>query len=533
MTSPSKLRVLAREFCSENFVFAVRYLADRRLTRIEKLWWTVWVLATLVTSCYYAASSIKAANDNPMVTVYASRFLPVSTVPFPAITICPLSKTHTKLFNLTRVLEQVKDNKTLDHDSELKLRTLAHVCPMSALWKQFEKSKHEKPFETLKQLTNLFHNMASLCRWKSRFVPCYRLLGESLVADGLCYVFNSLAANETYRTDQIAPDFLNLRNSATTSAWTREKGYRRTAGLKAYPYRPLSSGMDSGVMILLSLNKIDQDFACRGPYTGYKISIHAPDEFPMSEDKFLLMNPRHALTLNLKPKVLWTSRSLRYLPPEKRKCFFNEERSLRYFRNYNRYNCAAECISNYTFEKCGCVRFTMPRSADMKICDASQIECYRNASTTLNDEIKRHEIKHGEQNGCRCYQACNEFKYAVEISQFPFFFENYSRAAGFSTEDYSTIDPTVMFVSFKLRHYLPLWRRKFFGTTDAIAKFGGLFALLMGSSVMSLGEILYYCWVRPLRRERTAKQKKREQSVRLVLPWIPPNKHVFVARRWV
>ncbi|XP_053686079.1 pickpocket protein 28-like [Sabethes cyaneus] len=494
----------------------------------------LWIIAALVTCCYYAVSLVQVETNNPIVIVYASRFMPVSTVPFPAITICPLSKSRVELFNLTRAVEQIRNNATLDAGSELKLRTLAHVCPFSSLWKQFDKFEHEKSFETLKYLTYPFYKTATLCLWKSRFVPCSRLLGESLVTDGICYTFNSLAANETYRTDQIAPDFLSFRSPAGTSEWTREKGYKRAAGLKAYPYRPLSAGMDSGLMIMLSLRKIDEDYACRGPYTGYKVSVHAPDEFPMTEEKFFRLNAMNAVTLNLRPQVIWTSRSLRYLSSEKRKCFFDNERSLRYFRTYTRYNCVAECISNYTFEKCGCVRLTMPRAADMKVCDASQITCYRNAYTQLYDEVKRQEVKHGKSENCRCYPSCNMIKYSVEISQFPFFFEKYAQAAGFSLEDYSEIDPAALFVLFKLRHYLPLWRRKLYDTIDVIAKLGGLFALLLGSSLMSVGEILYYCCIRPLRRERAIRPiKRRDQAVRVVLPWVPPNKQIFKAQRMI
>lgn len=65
-----------------------------------------------------------------------------------------------------------------------------------------------------------------------------------------------------------------------------------------------------------------------------------------------------------------------------------------------------------------------------------------------------------------------------------------------------------MFVSLRDRHYIPMWRRELVGVNQAIAQLGGLFALLMGSSMLSLAEILYYCCVRRLRRDLSVQEKK-------------------------
>ncbi|XP_058456438.1 pickpocket protein 28-like, partial [Malaya genurostris] len=401
---------------------------------------------------------------------------------FPAITICPYAKSRADVFNLTHALELLKNDSVLSEDS---------------------------------------------------FVPCRTLLADSLVNDGFCHTFNALAANETYRVENISPDFLNLYSPARSSDWTPERGYRRHAGLKSYPHRPLTAGFMSGMMIGLGVRKSDQEAACQGPYTGYKFAVHAPNEFPLTEDQFYPLNTKNAVVLSLRPKVFWTSPHLKAISSKKRQCFFSNERYLHYFRAYNVGNCIAECASNFTYKVCGCVRFSLPRSPDMKVCDSSQILCYRKAFMTLFKSYIENAISNRPQKYCTCYPSCNKIDYTVEISQLPFHFEKVIAVTSFPTELYTSVDVAVLFVSFKDRHLIPVWKRELMGVTDAIAKVGGLFALLMGASVLSVGEILYYCCIRPLRRVHQPRPADNDRQVRLILPWEPPHRQIYVPQRWM
>ncbi|XP_052563931.1 uncharacterized protein LOC128092889 [Culex pipiens pallens] len=99
------------------------------------------------------------------------------------------------------------------------------------------------------------------------------------------------------------------------------------------------------------------------------------------------------------------------------------------------------------------------RAPGMRVCDASKINCYL----------------------AKILATVNSFRSVAYDEQY---------------------SPAAMIISFKERHYLSLWRRELISTTDALAKLGGLIALLLGASAISLGELLYFCCVRPLRRER-------------------------------
>lgn len=69
-------------------------------------------------------------------------------------------------------------------------------------------------------------------------------------------------------------------------------------------------------------------------------------------------------------------------------------------------------------------------------------------------------------------------------------------------------------VALKSKWLLPLKRRELFGMVDLLAKFGGLFGLVMGASVISMLEVVYYCIIRPWRNDFPG------ANVRQVLPWV-------------
>lgn len=232
---------------------------------------------------------------NPVTIVYGSELMPVSTVPFPAITICPLSKSRSDIFNITETIKLMDHNFTmLDRDSELKIRALKHVCPFANHWMKFDNEKNEHVVKNLRAMAQPLESTMGHCWWRSQLIPCKNIIMEQLLDDGVCYTFNSLALDEIYRTDRISPDFLNFSNVASPSEWTREDGYRVGSGLNAYPYRPLSNGIVSGIIMAAFANRSDQEAICLVLqfFIYYsKILIFPVIAFTGSAHRFQICNP--------------------------------------------------------------------------------------------------------------------------------------------------------------------------------------------------------------------------------------------------
>lgn len=99
---------------------------------------------------------------------------------------------------------------------------------------------------------------------------------------------------------------------------------------------------------------------CRGPVQGFKILLHTPGEVPQVSKHYFRVPLLQEVLVSVKPNMITTSEGLMSYEPNRRQCYFNSERQLRFFKVYTQRNCELECLSNFTRIECGCVKFSMP-----------------------------------------------------------------------------------------------------------------------------------------------------------------------------
>lgn len=90
------------------------------------------------------------------------------------------------------------------------------------------------------------------------------------------------------------------------------------------------------------------------------MALHSAYEIPQLSDDFIYVPLQQQIFISVKPKMITTSNRLRGYEPHDRGCFFKTERRLRFFKSYSQSKCELECLSNFTKNECGCVRFWMP-----------------------------------------------------------------------------------------------------------------------------------------------------------------------------
>lgn len=95
-------------------------------------------------------------------------------------------------------------------------------------------------------------------------------------------------------------------------------------------------------------------------YSSIPFRFHAPDEGPQIWKKFFHISPGRTVLFTLSPMLVITSPDIQKYSLDWRQCFFNSERSLRFYKQYTQRNCEMECMSNFTLAECGCVEFSMP-----------------------------------------------------------------------------------------------------------------------------------------------------------------------------
>jgi acid-sensing ion channel, other len=93
--------------------------------------------------------------------------------------------------------------------------------------------------------------------------------------------------------------------------------------------------------------------------------------------------------------------SLRSFKPQLRNCYFEGEKVLKYFKTYTKALCEFECNANYTLEKCGCVKFSMPRGKDTPICTMDDFSCAESLP----------------QVQCDCLSPCYDLRYSFRYDK--------------------------------------------------------------------------------------------------------------------
>lgn len=89
--------------------------------------------------------------------------------------------------------------------------------------------------------------------------------------------------------------------------------------------------------------------------------MHTPGDVAQVSKQYFRIPFDQEVLISIRPKIITTSDGLKHYEPNRRQCYFQKERALRYFNIYSQSNCELECLANFTLSKCGCVKFSMPR----------------------------------------------------------------------------------------------------------------------------------------------------------------------------
>lgn len=270
----------------------------------------------------------------------------------PAVTICPESKTDVDKFNLTRTLDMIEANETLNRSDTIALHTLSQVCDIERFSSvsdtiriKLEDTNISNVYiaDKLREIANNFYDLSSIAFINNRIVGFHKLTRRIITGEGVCYSFNMLDRRDLYKKEMVESLLYPKLHKSLRSNWT-VFGYN-VKDLDTYPQRIIGSGQKAGVTFILKMRRKDIDYACKDTAEGFRVTLHTPDELPMSTSHFYKI-PFDAETLiRLQPRVMSTSDNLKHYKPKKRQCYFQGEKSLKYFKSYTQSNCKLECLT--------------------------------------------------------------------------------------------------------------------------------------------------------------------------------------------
>lgn len=113
-----------------------------------------------------------------------------------------------------------------------------------------------------------------------------------------------------------------------------------------------------GLYIENSPNSLQNNYQ---PLQGSRVIIHNTDEFSFRAGQHFQYKAYEWIFISFIPTLTIIDKALVSWKPERRNCFFDQEKNLKYFKIYSRNNCEHECLSKSMLETCGCIPFYMIR----------------------------------------------------------------------------------------------------------------------------------------------------------------------------
>ncbi|CAO1411437.1 unnamed protein product [Diamesa serratosioi] len=426
-------------------------------------------------------------QTNPITVSLAEKPSSIQEISFPAVTVC--SETQTNFdsgFNFRDIVEKGNSYNisTLNALDIARLQAIALICKPDYLKTVEFKTQTNNLVEILREMTRLDWFLEQSASWNRIYGAPF---AQRLTPYGYCFTFNIINASDLLNLNEVSGDFhytrdIMLYHKETNTMVNKP---RETLNMtQEYPWNPTASDGGSGLNIALHADNSSDEWWC-SKYEGFQYFVHGVNELLSSTDRFQLQFGE-LTELLIKPKMTITEEDLREYSLERRNCYFDGEKNLRFFKQYTKYNCEQECLSNFTLKSCGCVKFSVIRDSVTKICGAYDMDCYENAENELfngdmNAESRDDKKKYKMLTACQCLPKCDSLKYEIELVK-----TNYK----YHLLDYTSVASLKVF--FKDNEFVPLKRFQLYGSVDFLANCGGLLGLFVGVSVLSIVEVFYY-----------------------------------------
>ncbi|KAJ8916851.1 hypothetical protein NQ315_005858 [Exocentrus adspersus] len=359
------IRSYCREYCDYTGIHGFKYFGERR-SLCENLVVCIGVIYKTYIKWQFS----------PVIVNFATEEKNIYQIPFPAVTICHEVKISREYFNYSKNLKAIADGETLSPENLKKLQYMSLLCS--------EGKTHYDKIPKINITDDDFYNFLDKgsaeffdkCIWMGNVYPCYEIFYPIITDEGLCFTFNMLN-KEDFCRDVEMPQPVNQKyqqmyKSRKVEDWTIGYGYGDLAGVDTYPRRALLAGSTNALIVNLNVSMADLDYA---------------------------------FIVAISPTEIITSDDVKEYSVSKRKCFFQSEKRLKFFKYYTQYNCKLECLTNITLKICGCVAFYMPHNLDMAGLQHS-INTENNKRDNFDSRLK-----------CDCSPMCASVEYNVEITE--------------------------------------------------------------------------------------------------------------------
>ncbi|XP_047996395.1 uncharacterized protein LOC125234230 [Leguminivora glycinivorella] len=418
------------------------YIVNTEIHWFERVYWCVnfaaslWIAIMLLTAQY-----VRYINSPVVMSVEMDYFN--WNVSYPAITLCPTGKINEELFSALINETRLKTGKTLySYFWSVATASLDTIDKLAL--QNPETINLISPNEYAAIAGLLFENfenrtVMTKTNWP---VTVHAVLTEM----GMCHVINSNVAafHDPFKWKDETMEY--VKNNIELSA----------------------HDIDFFTQIM---NYADE----------YKVYVHSPDEIALSTTPSYTFDTEGYVYFGYRVWTAKISEKLRNTPVYIRKCRYLDEPLTKRYPVYSYNHCLVECRIRMIQTLCGCVPHFYKPLDDERICNLSELRCvieHKNEILRLaatNDTIQKlgNDSLPRTSRDCGCPSDCESHVYLKDAESI-----------------LSQSDMNRLRIGISTFPKVRVMREFIFSTQDMILKTGGVINLCVGSSVISIFELI-------------------------------------------
>lgn len=520
--------VSLEEFAQNSTLHGLRFFVDKSLNYIEKIFWLFVVITSIIICGFLIRNLWIKWKTSPIIITMNEKLIPVETVNYPSLTICPQIKIKKNSYDFETERSLYEEimwsgyNETPSEKVRLgKVVDIAYLCDFD-VWDgimNFPIPYHTFNFDSIIEFSLDFEDIFKSCDWNTNPVPCDTLFQKIITREGVCFTMNALKADEIVR-----PKILRKK------LFLANEKFRQNLTTTVYPFKGSVNDVSAEFAITLKEYEDYDDKSCRRFSTGFNVYFQDSADMPQASIHSYMVKPNQIMSMTFKFDSISASEDLISYPIQTRKCYFPNEPYLKFFLTYTESNCRLECFANYTKYLCGCVAFYMPHDESTRICESTYMLCVQVAETILYGHITKQRfdlfkeiyskydtrvnesyIMYGREfaDACNCLPTCDSVSYDADVTQIEYDFEYYLNSFCSRSDNCAIYNESYKYAKiewiFKRPSFVGMSRSTIFGVTEFISECGGLLGLFLGFSFLTIVEIIYYVTLRIgciIRREK-------------------------------
>ena len=198
------------EFSRNCSMHGLKYFGERRRHWAERAFWLTAFVTSFILCAIMILKTYHKWQTSPVIVSFDEKLTPIWKIPFPAVTICPETKSNVDTFNITKSLQSLKaadynfDMLTIEESESFE--ALAQVCNgyVPSLYDDVNSTAQLNGSDVvsiLKKLALPLDQIIPACGWHNKHKDCEEIFTMTITELGVCYTFNVLDFHEIFEED--------------------------------------------------------------------------------------------------------------------------------------------------------------------------------------------------------------------------------------------------------------------------------------------------------------------------------------------